>query len=336
MRKKKENPQTQIKEIKILLENFNSETEMYELGKQEIFSTSIQETEKILTQIPSITETKTSIPARIVLEDFIFLKFDDSYYYYETNLSFSLFIVDTQFTSMKRGFLFKIEDFRNILTKSKKSKFNKIDKVTSQIVDKLWLVFPITNTIALIKIIFDEISSSAANLIIMSFIFWLISFCVYSVIYGIMKFKNFHNNPQKIIIQYDIPLLDFFNTLDASEFIIIASQIALILFVDVYDANFTILDLIYYCSIITSSFLKITSFRKAYKRNKALKETFLQLLLSQVQTEPNSSEKQYLLYIASLFKDKPLLSVEKIPKFISLFSILLTFIPIITYFFIVS
>ena len=336
MKEKIENPQSQSNEFKILIENFNSKTEMYELGKQEIVSASIQEIEGYLKRIPSMKETITSIPVRIVSEDFIFLKFDDSHYYYETNLSLSLFIMDSQFAQMEKGFLFKIEDFHNIITKSKKSKFDKLDNVVGIVGDKLWLVFPITNTIALIRIILNEISKSVANLIIMSFMFWLISFCFYSFIYGIMKFKKFHSNPQKIIIQYDRPLLNSFNTLDASEFIIIASQIALILFVDIYKITFTFLDLIYYSCIIISSFSKIASFRKAYKRNKAFKETNIQILLYKVHTESNSSEKQYLLYIASLLKDKPLLSVEKIPKFVSLFSILLTFIPIITYFFIVS
>ena len=336
MKKKKKNPQPQSNEIKILVENFNSKAEKYELGKQEIIFTSIQEIERILTQIPSIKETKNSIPARIVSEHFIFLKFDDSSYYYEPNLSFSLFIVNSQFASIEGGFLFKIEDFHDIITKSKRSKFDKLDKVVGYVGDKLWLVFPITNTIALVRIILNEISKSVANLIIMSFMFWLISFCIYSVIYGIKIFKKFRNNPQKIMISYDIPLLDFFTTLDASEFIIIAGQIALIIFADFYEAKFTIFDLIYYGFIFISLYSKIAGFSKTYKRNRALKESNVQLILYKMQTELNSSEKQYLLYIASLFKSKPLISVKKIPKFFSVFSILLTFIPIITYFFIVN
>ncbi len=334
MKKKKENSQSQNNKIKILVENFNYETEKYELGKQDIFFASIREIERILTQIPSIKEIKASIPVRIVSKDFIFLKFNDNTYYYEPNLSFSLFIIDSQFTNIK--YQFKLEELQDIITKSKKSKFDKFGKVSSIIIDNLWLVLPITNTIALIRIILSEISKQVANLIIVSFMFWLISFCIYSVIYGIRIFNKFRNNPQKIIVQYDIPLLDSFSTLNVSEFIIIAGQIALIIFADFYEAKFTIFDIIKYFCFFLSIFSKTWGFSKAYKRNRALKEFNIQLLLYKMQTELKSSEKQYLLYITSLIKRKPLTSVEKIPKFISLFSILLTFIPIITYFFIVS
>jgi hypothetical protein len=318
------------------VENFNAETKKYELGKQQIFDASFQEIKDLLTQITSIKESLGLIPARIVSKEHIFSKLDDSNYYFENNYSFSLLIAPSLYTDRVRGHMFKIEDFDKIVTKSKKSKGVKITNITSYVLDRLWLAFPILNIITLIKIILAEIKKGEVNFIIISFMFWLIAFCVYSIIFSINKFIKFHKNPQKILIRFDFPLLNFFNTLDASEFTIITGQIAIILFTGFYDASFSLWDIIYYSCISISLISNIYSFIKNYKRNKNFKEVFQKLLFNKIHSDLKTSEKQYYLQLAVLFKNKPLISVEKIPKFFTLLSVLLTFIPIATYFFIIG
>ena len=316
------------------MENFNTDTKEYELGKQQMLNASIQEIKVLLTQIPSRKDNLDLIPARIVSKEHIFSKFDDSYYHYEDNYSFSLFISTSLYTDRVRGHKFKIEDFDNIVTKSKKSKVVNITNYISYGLDRLWLLLPIAIIYVLVKIILAEIKKEDANLIIMPFMFWLIAFCVYSIIYSIKKFKKFRKNPQKVLIRYDFPLFDFFNTLDASEFIIITGQFALFFFASFYNANFSLSEIIYYSCVSITLISNTYSFIKNYKRNKNFKEFFQQILLRKIHSEVKPSEKQYYLQLAVLLKNKPLISVEKIPKFFTLLSVLLTFIPIVTYFFI--
>jgi len=317
------------------VENFNAETKKYELGKQQMLNASFQEIKVLLTQIPSIKDSLGLIPARIVSKEHIFSKSNDSYYYFEYNYSFSLLIAPTLYTDRIRGHTFKIEDFDKIVTRPKKSKGVKTTNIIFYVLNRLWLAFPILSIITLSKVILAEIKKGEVNFIIMSFMFWLIAFCVYSIIFSINKFIKFHKNPQKILIRYDFPLLNFFNTLDASEFTIITGQIAIILFTGFYDANISLWDIIYYSGISISLISSTCSFIKNYKRNKNLKEVFQQLLLLKIHSDLKPSEKQYYLQLAVLFKNKPLISVEKVPKLFTLLSVLLTFIPIVTYFFII-
>jgi len=71
-----------------------------------------------------------------------------------------------------------------------------------------------------------------------------------------------------------------------------------------------------------------------YTFNSESKDLILQRLLDIIHHDLEGDEKQYYLQVAIKLKEKPLLSSEKIPKFFTLFSILLTFIPVITYLFI--
>jgi len=318
------------------VENFNTETKKYEIGKQQILDASFQEIKDLLTQIPSRKDNLDLIPARIVSKEHIFSKFDDSYYYFEDNYSFSLFISSSLYTNRVRGLKFKMEDFDKIVTRSKKSKAVKIRNIISYTVDRLWLLFPIVNILFLVNIISAEIKKVDANLIIIFFLSWLIAFCGYTIIFCINKFKKFRKNPQKILIKFDFPLLDFFTTLDASEFTIIIGQIFLYLFAVFYDANFSLFEIFYYSIVPISLIPNSQSFIKKYKRNKNLKEVFQQVLLRKIHSELKPREKQYYLQLAVLFKNKPLISAEKIPKLFTLLSVLLTFIPVVTYFFIIS
>ncbi len=318
------------------MENFNVETKKYELGKQQMIDASFQEIKDLLTQIPPLKDNLGSIPVRIVSKEYIFSKLDDSNYYFESNYYFSFFITPPWNTMTGRGFWFKIEDFDKIVYRSKKSKVVKITNIIFRLIDRFWLIIPILNILILVRIILAEINKVEANFIIISFMFWLIAFCVYSIIYGINKFKKFRKNPQNILIRYDFPLLDFFNTLDASEFTIITGQIALIMFTGFYNANFSLSDIFYYSSVSIILIPNTYDFIKNYKRNKNLKEVFQQLLFYKIHSDLKPSEKQYYLQLAVLFKNKPLISVEKVPKLFTLLSVLLTFIPIVTYFFIIG
>ena len=318
------------------MENFNAETKKYELGKQQILDASFQEIKDLLTHFPSRKDNIDLIPARIVSKEHIFSKFDDSNYYLEDNYSFSLFISPPLYINRVRGHKLKIEDFDKIATRSKKSRFFKISNIIIYIYDKIWLMFPITNIFAFVKIISAEIKKGDSNLIIISFMFWLIAFCVYSIVFSIYKFEKFRKNPQKIIIRLDFPLLDFFNTLDASEFTIITGQIALFLFTCFYDPSFSLSEKYFFSFVLIFLILNTYNFIKNYKWNKILKDVYQRLLFYKIHSDLKPSEKQYYLQLAVLFKDKPLISVEKIPKFFTLLSVLLTFIPIVTYFFIVG
>jgi len=336
MNKKKENQQPKSNKIKIIVENFNTKTKKYELGRQEILLASNQEIKDLLTHIPSIEAIKNSIPTRIVSEKFIFQKLNDDLYNYEDNYPVSFFIWTPLYTTTGRGFPFKLEDFDNIVKKFKISQFSKIYNKFSRFLDLIWVLFPLLNIAAMLNIITAEIKKGDSNLLILSFMLWLIGFCVYSLIYSIKKYIKIHKKPQKILIRYDFPLLEYFNTLDTSEFTIVLGQIALLLFTDFYNADFPLTQILIYTGAAMLLMLNTYNFFKSYNRNKSIKEDTQQLLLRNIHSKLNPSEKQYNLQLAVLLKNKPLISVEKVPKFFTLFSVLLTFFPIVTYFIIVS
>ncbi len=318
------------KKFKILVENFNITSNKYELGLQQICESSIEGLENLLKLIPSIKDEVTIIPVRIITKDFIFIRFDEADYIYEHNYIYSYFEAPNA-PLIKRN-RFKIDEFKSILKKPKK---RRISIIFNSIFQKIWLIYPIINVIAFISIIFDEFGNSVKNLIIISFMLWLIIFCCYSFIFGLKKIRVMNKKPQKVVVKYDFPFLSLFETLDASEFIVLIGQIILIVFNQLYDEQIDILNIIVLSSTIISLTIYLSDFNNDYKRNKLLKSVSLSQLFSKLYSEIETDEKQYYLQTATSFKNKPLVSVEKVPKFLTLLSIFLTFIPIITYFFII-
>lgn len=318
------------KKLEILIENFNILSNKYELGIQQICKSSIEDLESLLKLIPSIKDNITIIPVRIITKDFIFIRFDEADYIYEFNYIYSYF--EAPNTPLIKRNSFKIDEFESILKKPKKKR---ISIIFSSIFQKIWLIYPIINIIAFISIIFDEFGKSVKNLIIISFMLWLIIFCFYSFIFGLMKIRLLNKKPQKVAIKYDFPFLSLFETLDASEFIVLIGQIILIVFNQLYNVQIDIANIIVLTSTIISISIYLFDFNHHYKRNKRLKSVSLNLLFSKLYSEIETNEKQYYFQMAKSFKNKPLISVEKVPKFLTLLSIFLTFIPIITYFFII-
>lgn len=318
------------KKLEILIENFNINTNKYELGIQQICKSSIEDLENLLKLIPSITDKVTIIPVRIITKDFIFIRFDEDHYISEYNYIYSYFEAPNS-PLIKRN-SFKIDELGSILKKPKKKR---ISIIFSSIFQKIWLTYPIINIIAFISIVFDEFGKSVKNLIIISFMLWLIIFCCYSFIFGLKKIRIMNEKPQKVVVKYDFPFLSLFETLDASEFIVLIGQIILIVFNQLYDVQINIANIVVLSSIVISLTIYLCDFNSNYKRNKLLKSVSLSQMFSKLYSEIETGEKQYYFQMTTLFKNKPLVSVDKMPKFLTLFSIFLTFIPILTYFFII-
>ena len=271
----KESKIHESKKLEILIENFNIITNRYELGIQQICKSSIEGLENLLKLIPSIKDKITIIPVRIITKDFIFIRFDEEHYIYEHNYIYSYF--EAPNTPLIKRNSFKIDEFESILKKPKKKR---ISIIFSSIFQKIWLAYPIINIIAFISIIFDEFGKSVKNLIIISFMLWLIIFCCYSFIFGLKKIRIMNKKPQKVVVKYDFPFLSLFETLDVSEFIVLIGQIILIVFNQLYGEQMDILNIIVLSSTIISLTIYLSDFNSNYKRNKILKSVSLSQLFS--------------------------------------------------------
>ncbi len=186
----------------------------------------------------------------------------------------------------------------------------------------------------LIALIF--IFSQNVNIIFLIFLIWIMIFCIYPLSYGIIKLINLKQEPQRIRLEYSIPFINSFETLDISETIVLFGQFFLYGFRIIYNTILSITDFFLLSLSGLLLIVVVLSFGSNYYFNGKLKDFYYQRLLSIINNHLKGEEKQYYLHIAIKLKEKPLVSSEKIPKFFTFFSILLTFIPIISYLFVYS
>ena len=127
-----------------------------------------------------------------------------------------------------------------------------------------------------------------------------------------------------------------FALLDVSEAIILFGQFFLYGFTIVYERDSNVGFITGLIPISLLVIFELQSFKANYSINRILKYIYLQMLFNIINNHLESEERQFYLQVAIKLKEKPLVSSEKIPKFFTFFSILLTFIPIISYLFVYS
>ena len=319
--------------ITILVENYNISESKYEFGKQVLTAVKIPLLKKILKELPFGKDAL--IPPRIITYKIIISKREDDLYYFNFNFTSSYFLSnrDNRYSN-KKSHEFKLEELEDLLKPPEKSKYKKIFAVFQAVVGRVWFLNVILNIIFFISFLIQELDKRDANIIFITFLIWLNIFCAYSLIFGITKIIKLKDEPQKIKLEYSIPFITVFETVDVSETIIVIGQFFLYGFAIIYQRNITVSHIIglILIGIVLGSLLII--FTINYKFSRMSKFLYLHMLYNILHNHLEGNEKQFCFQITLALKEKPLLSSEKIPKFFTLFSVLLTFIPIITYLFV--
>jgi len=322
-------------EFTILVENFNTKELKYEFGKQQIIKTSIPSLKNIIREFNFGEEVL--IPPRVITNRFIIQKLDDEMYFFYRNYKYSYFMLSTDIlNTYKTTNRFKLDELEDIFERPESSKARRALNIFLNIIDRSWFFYVVMNFLFFLFLLIQEANKTEVNMILLIFLVWLIIFCIYSLSYGIYKTFKLRKENRRIKIEYSIPFINSFNTVDVSEAIIVFGQFFLYGFTTIYDRGFHIARIIPLIFLGVLVILVLLDFKQEYNYNYFFKHLYLQWLLLIVHNHLNGEEKQTYLHICTTMKEKPLLSSEKLPKFFTLFSLLLTFIPIISYLFIYS
>ncbi|MBA7674745.1 hypothetical protein ES703_82968 [subsurface metagenome] len=321
--------------ISILVENFNIEESKYEFGKQVVTEVTVPLLKEILNALPFGKDVL--IPPKITTDKVIIERMNEKYYWYEYNINFSYFMkrgID-EYGRLKRH-TFKLEQLEKFFEKKEKSKVKKGFAVLRGLIENFWYLIVILNIWFFIKLLLLELRKPNLNVVFLIFLIWLTIFCVYSLSYGIFNLIKLKKEPRKIKLEYSFPFDNSFETVDVSETIIVFGQFFLNGFTVIYEFELKFSDIVLLVIILILLGIVIFTFLAEYTYNNNLKDLILQRLFWIIHNHLKGIEKQSYMQIAIKLGEKPLISSDKIPRFSTLFSVLLTFIPIISYLFVYS
>jgi len=318
----------------ILVENFNIKDLKYEFGKQNLTEVTISSLKKILKELPFGKDVL--IPPRIITDKLIIEKRGDDSYFFRNNYKTSYFMSDKETNWEKEfGYGFTLQELEDLFKKKEESSnLKKISLFIQSTLDRLWILYIFFNIFFFIGQLNQELNKQNLNIVYVIFLIWINIFCVYSIGYSIKKLVKLKKEPQRIKLEYSIPFINSFETVDVSEIIIVIGQFFLYGFTHIYGLNFFNLFLLVVVCILLV--IPLLYYKNEFYFNSKSKDLVLQRLFSIIHNHLEGNEKQTYLQVSIVLKEKPLLSSEKIPKFFTLFSILLTFIPIISYLFVYS
>jgi len=315
--------------ISALIENFNTEELKYELGRQEIKDLSIPELRNLLDSLP-IHEDGVLL-TRIITKKYIFMRINEDLFACNPNQSLSFFKEYKKESHKSREF--RHEDLENILysTKPKKSLIRRVREILHFIYNKSWFIFPILSIIIFISLIIQEINKPSINLVFITFLLWIIIFCIYSLSYGIFKTIKIWRNPQKIKIEYSLPFLNLVESINISESIIAFGQFFIFLISTYLIGDLDLIVIILLIILSISFGILLFSEVMLYYIFKKNKWIYTQQLKNLVNNKLQGNDRLYYFQIVKIFEDQPIIVSEKIPSFYTIFSILITFTPIIAY-----
>ena len=317
---------------KILIENYNLRTKRYELGKQHIKEWSLSTIKSFLKRIP-IQDSKSVLPIQIITNNFLIRKISSDLFFYDDNYKFTLFQtpIDLDWNKLQ-DHIINIDDVDSIFHIDKKIKHKcSISHLINN--DYSMSILPIANIFFLIYILI----SSAINVFILILLIWLIVFSSYCAFHNILSLVKIKRNPQKIKIEFRIPLLDKIERIDVSEIIVYAGQLALFGFLISYLLKFSIdyiLPLGFIIIIIVSIYFGLVIlFIIDYFSTNKLKNLLLKAVSVEIQRSRSIDSKQYYLQLAIAIEKKNIITAGSFPKFISILLFLISIFPIISYFY---
>ena len=149
--------------MKVLLQNFNRKNNKFEIGKQEIFYTSLRGLKDFLFKIPYDT-SNSIIPIKIIIDNLIFEKLDLQHVRYEWNSFYT-------YRYIKRKKIIKIQELDQLLYSSKKGFYSRIiDIVVIILYFIVWSFITMFNLTSVRNFILPGDTNKIVNI----FFFWLI------------------------------------------------------------------------------------------------------------------------------------------------------------------
>lgn len=319
-----------VDKFKIYIENYNLETKNYELGKQQIGEYSFTKIKHLLLDIP-VLDHDTTLPITIATARFIFRRLSHDIFFFEENLILTVFQtpVDISHKNSKKH-LFKINELKEIFQITKRiKKKKKLSLIVEN--DYSMCIFPIANIILIIIILLSNIE----NLFIVITLIWLVVFSSYCAIYNVIAIIKLKKNPQKIKLEYSLPIIDKIERIDISEMIVYCGQIGLFGFLVFY-----LLEYAYHYSIvlIVISFIAfiylgvVILFFIDYFSEKSTKRFILKVLAYHIQHLRSLEAKQYYSQLAIALEKKRIITTGSFSKLISILLFLTSIIPVISFF----
>ncbi len=318
-------PSTDVRKYKILLENYNTKTKNYELGKQEIFRISLLNLKSLLKEIPF---EFAWFPVRIITDNFIITKESSE---------------ECKFISNNR--LYEYESSKILINKIE-SELEKRDKKEQEIskspkyrsllsdLDKSIFLF-------LLPIFSIIIFGLIENIFILSITIWATIFNIYSIGFFIDSCLKLKKNPQKIKIEYANLFINMFDTENKTHLLILLSMLYLttfnILLYTIYFASepffyhfFLIFFIVNVLFDIFALFFMCISLRRIVNLIKERKSLIIQSLFQYIQMHADTWDAKNFFYqqISELEK-KPNVSFGLFPKMLALFTVIITITPLL-------
>jgi len=318
--------------FKILIENYNLRTKSYELGKQEVLELNSPQLKILLKEIP-VLDSEDFLSVQIVTENLILRKLSNDLYFYDDNHQLTIFQtpVDIDLTKFEEH-LFKINEIEEILQiiKPIKKKSNIIRILNN---DYSMIILPIANIFFIIIILLTRVS----NALIIIILIWLIAFSAYCAIYDMISIIKVGKNPQKIKLEYIIPLIGKIEKIDISEIIVYIGQLGLLGFLVMYFLEFSFhfsIPLLIIIIIISFFYIGLISlFTLEYFSMRKIKRFLLKIVSYEIHKSLDIELKQFYLILSNILERKNIISAGSFPKFTSILLFLISIFPIITYFY---
>ncbi|MFX1393027.1 MAG: hypothetical protein ACFFAH_05565 [Promethearchaeota archaeon] len=318
--------------IQVLIENYNLESNSYELGKQYIKYFSLLELKSLLQKIP-VYKSKKVLPIQIVTEKFILRKLSSNLFFYEDNYKPILFQTPINLDLNKfENHVFKIDEIEEIfqITKRIKKKSKILQFINN---DYSMFILPLANIILIFILLFSGITDIPIIIVLI----WLIIFSSYCAIYNLFSLIKIKKYPQKIKIEYSLPLIDKIEKIDFSEIIVYAGQLALFGFLVMhflqFSLNFNIALIIVILIIVFFYFCLIVLFFIDYFTTNKLKKFLLKIISNETQKSQDFDTKRYYLQLGIAIEKRSIITAGSFPKLTSILLFLISMIPIISYFY---
>ena len=311
--------------MKVLLQNFNRKSNKFEIGRQEMFHSSIEGLKNFISKIPYDTSNKT-IPIKIITEDLIFEKLDHQNIKYDWNFYYTY-----RFTRKKK--IVNLRELDQLIEGSKKGYYSGfIDTVIIFLYFIAWVSLLSFNTPSLQNFLFIENINQNVNI----FFIWLliltwIGFLNYTI-------KNFIINlifyRKKFVLNSKYTIIDDIKVIDITNFLLFSSQYFYIIFIFYYfpSANLKPEGLVLYISLlvigstlVTQELLQIC---KDLYINYKKKMSYLDNLYTLMNYNKNEENLNYMT-TASDLKKVNLIDQRLWKILISLLIFLLSLLPIL-------
>ena len=214
--------------MRVLLQNFNRKNNKFEIGRQEIFYTSMKGLKDFLLKIPYDTSNST-IPIKIIIDNLIIEKLDLQHIRYEWNSFFT-------YRFIKRKKIVKIRELDQLLYTSKKGDYSKIiDIVLIALYFIVWILITIFNLASVQNFIILADTNKVVNI----FFLWLIILSLVGFLNYFIKniLINISLYRKKFILEFRYNVIDDIKAIDITNLLLLISQYFYIIFIFYYFPN---------------------------------------------------------------------------------------------------